>query len=366
MKKSLLALAALAAFAGTAFAESSVTVYGKVDVGLVWEDGSLPDVDTSDAPIPGTGDKKTVKVSSGVLGGSRLGFRGVEELGGGLKGRFQIETGFCADSAADDDNNNDSNCGGDGKLFGRTAIVGLDGGFGSVQLGRQYAPVYIHQETVDPFGNGLAGQVQNLFPIMQRLNNSIAYSTPAMGGFAASLAYGAGEVTGKTSEKRVVDGSVSYTAGPLYVGLGYGEANDVDFDDSTPGVADGDVKRTNVGATYDFGVAKGHVMYQKSEAETSGGMKVAEFDTTLIGVSVPLGQGKLMASYIQHDDKLGNPPEDAHQTAIGYVYALSKRTQLYTAFAKINNKNGADYTVGNATDIGTGDRAFNFGVAHNF
>ena len=354
MKKSLLALAVLTALVGSASAQSSLTVYGKVDVGLVGEGG---------APAAG----KTAKVTSGVSGGSRLGFRGVEDLGGGMKGRFQIETGFCADSAADDASNIDDTCGGDGKLFGRTAIVALDGGFGSVQLGRQYAPVYIHQEAVDPFGNGLAGQAQNLFPIMQRLNDSIAYSTPAMGGFAASLAYGAGEVTGKTSEKRVVDGSVSYAAGPLYVGLGYAERNDIDV----MGAANpnGDTTLVNLGATYDFGMAKGHLMYQATEADNSAGTKVHDFETVLVGVSVPLGQGKVMASYIQHDDKLdanSTAPADSHQTAIGYMYALSKRTQLYTAYAKISNKNGAQKTVGNASENGTGDKAVNFGVVHNF
>jgi len=362
MKKSLLALAALAAFAGTAFAESSVTVYGTVDVGIVYEDNSF-----TSTPVG----ESTFKVSSGVLGGSRLGFRGVEDLGGGMKGRFQIETGFCADSAADEGVSdggsgtvNDDTCGGDGKLFGRTAIVGLDGGFGSVQLGRQYAPVYIHQESVDPFGNGLAGQIQNLFPIMQRLNNSVAYSTPAMGGLAASLAYGAGEVAGKTSTNRVIDGSVSYTAGPLYVGFAYVQRNDIRLDGAlNPG---GEATAGNLGATYDFGMAKGHLMYQKSEDEDVNGVKGNEFDTVLIGASVPLGQGNLMASYIQHDDKLNTAPNDAHQTAIGYTYALSKRTQLYTAFAKISNKNLSMETVGNATDVGSGDKAFNFGVAHNF
>ena len=357
MKKSLVALAVVAAFAGTAFAESSVTIYGKVDVGIVYEDGSV------EAPVG----EKTLKVSSGVSGGSRLGFRGVEDLGGGTKARFQIETGFCADSAAVDASNIDDTCGGDGKLFGRMAIVALDGGFGSVQAGRQYSPTYIHQAMVDPFNDGLAGQMENLFPIQKRLNNSIAYTTPAMGGVAGSLAYSAGEVTGENSHNRVVDGTLTYTAGPLYVGIGYDTQNNIDSDGN--GAADADVKAANIGATYDFGVAKGHFMYQQTETEDLTGAKVEEWATYLIGASVPLGQGYLMASYIQHDDKLdanSSAPADSHQTAIGYMYALSKRTQLYTAYAKMSNKNGAQKTVGNASNKGSGDKAFNFGVVHNF
>src|ERR1700760_1804815 len=86
MKKSLLALAVLAVASGAAFAQSSVTLYGKVDLGLVMDSGNAAG--------------HSIRIDSGVTGGSRIGFKGVEDLGGGMKAAFQLETGFCADSAA--------------------------------------------------------------------------------------------------------------------------------------------------------------------------------------------------------------------------------------------------------------------------
>lgn len=351
MKKSLLALAVLGTFTGVASAQSSVTIYGKVDVGLVYESGAVPGINPN-------GDK-TVKVTSGVSGGSRLGFRGVEDMGGGLKARFQLETGLCADSAAANPQADGNFCGG-GNFMGRTAIVALDGGFGSLQLGRQYSPSYLHQSTVDPFGDGLAGEMEDLFPINKRINNSILYSIPAMGGFNASLLYGAGEVAGDNSAARVWDVSGSYTAGPLYVGLSYDRQNGPTTPNHT------ETKGANIGATYDFGMAKAHFMYQTSKLDDP--VLGTIFDTAdwLLGVSVPLGQGTLMASYIRNNDKTAANDHDANKSSIGYMYSLSKRTQLYAAYAKISNKDNAQFTVGNATEAGSGDKALNFGIVHNF
>src|SRR5471032_452500 len=118
MKKSLLALAVLTAFTGAAFAQSSVTIYGKVDLGLVLDSG---------------GAGKSVRISSGVTGGSRLGFKGVEDLGGGLKAAFQLETGFCADSAANTSGGTPAAqgnfCTGSNSFMGRQAHGDLTGAF---------------------------------------------------------------------------------------------------------------------------------------------------------------------------------------------------------------------------------------------
>jgi predicted porin len=381
MKKSLLALAVLGAFAGASQAQTSVTLYGKVDLGIVAESGGAAG--------------SVTKLTSGVSGGSRLGFRGVEDLGGGLKARFQLETGFCADSNAGAPNF----CTGGNNFMGRQAWVGLDGGFGSVQLGRQYTPAFINLTTIDPFGTGLAGQTTNLFDAAgnsaanPRFNNAVIYTTPNLSGFSGSLAYGFGEVTGNASASRAIGFSASYSSGPVYVGLGYHNVN------SAAGVSVR--KNTNFGGTYDFGAAKAHFLYQTTKnapyqaavaavaattvqvTPVGGGNPVTitlvpakaaiaadktSYNNTadwMLGVSAPLGSGTLLASYINHNDK--KPTNlDAAQFGIAYLYGLSKRTSLYTAFAKISNKNGAFYTVGNATDGGTGNRAFNLGVVHNF
>ena len=85
----------------------------------------------------------------------------------------------------------------------------------------------------------------------------------------------------------------------------------------------------------------------------------------LLGVAVPFGASTVIASYIRKDDKT-SLNQDAHQWALGYTYALSKRTSLYSCYARIDNKNGAGYTVGNNTEVGSGDQAFNLGVRHSF
>ena len=343
MKKSVVTLAMLCTFAGVTSAESSVTVYGNIDVGIVYEDGSVA------APLG----EKTLKVTSGVAKSSRLGFRGVEDLGGGLKASFTLETGYCADGATDAD----PYCGADNQFMSRKAFVALDGGFGSVQLGRQDSASYSHQKAVDPFGNGLAGRMGNLFAAQKRLNNAIAYSLPSMGGFNATLAYAAGEKPGDTSASRLIDTAVSYTQGPFYVGLGY----DKSYDSS----GNAKVKIANIGATYDFGMAKGYLSYQTTKDDQPSGTK--DENDILVGVSVPLGQGKLMASHIQHSDERNVPaPQDAHQTGIGYIYSMSKRTQLYTSYAKVSNDNGGTKKVGNDSESGSGDKAFNLGVLHSF
>ncbi len=374
MKKSLLALAVLGAFAGAASAQSSVTLYGKIDVGGVLDNGAQN--------LAGSKLGHSVRVSSGVSGGSRLGFKGVEDLGGGLKASFQIETGFCSDS-----NSPAGFCTGGNNFMGRQAHVDLSGGFGSVALGRQYTPAFLNLTTVDPFGTGLAGQVTNLMDSAgtsagnPRMNNAVTYSTPNMGGFSASAAVAAGEKVGNWKAGRGLGLSASYAAGPLYAGLGYHKVND-----STGG---GNGKKTfNIGAVYDFTVAKVHGLYQTTKngqscligfkcvvpgdslvpvADSTQTLSGTWFDSAdlMLGVTVPFGQSTVLASYVRHNDKTAFNA-DANQLGVGYYYALSKRTSLYGAYAHISNKNGSFYTVGNATEGGTGNSALNLGIVHNF
>jgi predicted porin len=336
MKKSLLALAVLTAVTGAAYAQSSVTIYGKVDLGLVLDSG---------------GAGKSVRLSSGVTGGSRIGFKGVEDLGGGMKAAFQLETGYCADSAAGAPNF----CTGSNNFMGRQAHGDLTGAFGALSAGRQYSLGFNNLATLDPFGTGFAGQVNNIVdPSGIRLNNSVTYTTPSFAGLTASGEIAFGEQTGNWQANRETGGAVTYASGPAYVGFTYYAV------DNAAGSA---TARKNylLGGTYDFGVVKVHALAQKSTGVTS----LDTFDL-MGGVTVPLGGGNLMASYINHNDRYSLTNKDANQVGIGYLYPLSKRTSVYTAFARIRNENGAAFTVGNATETGTGSKAFNLGVVHNF
>src|SRR5438105_2978235 len=180
MKKSLLVLAILAAQAGLASAQSNVTLYGVVDLGI--ERTSLS---------PGA---SVLRLSSGIQSGSRWGLKGKEDLGGGLSAAFQLESGFDASTGAP---------GQGGRAFGRQAWVGLNGGFGSLKLGRQYTPIFGALDTIDPFGTGITGDGSGISAVFRgygvRMDNAVNYSTPSMGGFSAEAAYGFGEVPGSTS-----------------------------------------------------------------------------------------------------------------------------------------------------------------------
>jgi predicted porin len=336
MKKSLLALAVLTAVTGAASAQSSVTIYGKVDLGLTLDSGSAAG--------------KSVRIDSGVTGGSRIGFKGVEDLGGGMKAAFQLETGYCADSAAGAPNF----CTGSNNFMGRQAHGDLTGAFGALSAGRQYSLGFNNLSTIDPFGTGFAGQVNNIVdPSGIRLNNSATYSTPSMGGVTASAEIAFGEQTGNWQANRETGAGLTYASGPAYVGFTFYDVGNA----SGNGAAR---KNYLLGGTYDFGVVKLHALVQKSTGTTA--LDVLDI---VGGVTIPVAGGNVMGSYIHHNDRtLSN--KDANQIGVGYIYPLSKRTSVYTAFARIKNDNGAVFTVGNATAAGTGDKAFNLGVVHNF
>ena len=336
MKKSLLALAVLTAVTGAASAQSSVTLYGKVDLGLVLDSGNASG--------------KSIRISSGVTGGSRIGFKGVEDLGGGMKAAFQLETGYCADSAAGAPNF----CTGSNNFMGRQAHGDLTGSFGALSAGRQYSIGFNNLSTIDPFGTGLAGQVNNIVdPSGIRLNNSAIYATPNMGGFTAAAEIAFGEQTGNWAANRETGAGITYASGPAYVG--------VTFYDVGNAAGNGAARKNyTVGGTYDFGVVKVHALAQKSTGPTT--LDVLDL---MGGVTIPVAGGNVLASYIRHNDRtLAN--KDANQIGVGYMYPLSKRTSVYTSFARIQNQHGAAFTVGNATEAGTGNKAFNAGVVHNF
>jgi predicted porin len=357
MKKSLIVLAALAALDGAALAQSSVTIYGKIDLSGVLDSGGKAG--------------KSVRISSGASGASRLGFKGVEDLGNGLKAGFTLETGFCADSAAGDKFAATSNvtgkpvtdtaanfCSANNAFMGRQAHGDLTGSFGAISAGRQFVLNYTNLQVLDPFGIGYAGQIGNIVDLSgTRLNNSVRYTTPVFSGFTLSGETALGEVQGNWKGNRELGGAAIYASGPVYATVSVS-----DYDNAN---GDGTSRRNILfGGTYDFGILKLHALGQKATGNPTGAAKVDVLDL-LGGATVPLAGGSLLASYVHHDDR-GVADKDAAQWGVGYNYPLSKRTAVYTAFARIVNHHGATFTVGNNSEVGTGDKAFNLGVVHNF
>ena len=358
MKKSLIAIAVLGAMSSAAFAQSNVTIYGILDAGIVSERGGAA----------GT----TTKVSSGAASASRIGFKGTEDLGGGLSAIFKLETGARIDTGALDNTDN--------RLFNREAYVGLSSKTaGTVTLGRQYTPYYeTLRDVADPFALGYAGTAKNLFPVASfdtRNDNSIVYKTPNLQGVTAAVSYSVGEVAADTSANRQVGASVAYNNGPLNVALAYNSKNNDTLTVKTNRIGHNSL----IAANYDFKIVKVFGAYGQDKGLNSAPLNgpnnaygytfasSQDSSNALIGVTAPVGDtaGTVMASYIRKDDKeIGN--RDADQWAVGYSYALSKRTSTYVAYAKIKNKNGAGYTVGNNSEGGTGDKAFNLGLKHSF
>jgi predicted porin len=349
------ALSALACTGG-ALAQSSVTVYGLVDLALVRESGAASGAIT--------------KVSSGVGAGSRLGFRGSEDLGGGMAAVFLLESGFQADTGAS---------GQGGLLLGRQVYAGLQSPLGTLTIGRQYTPQYLTVVLADPFGSGYAGDSKNLMPATgngaSRMDNSLKYASPLLQGFNAELVYGAGEVSGDGGAGRQLGAALGYAKGPLKLRLGYH-----DRDNDTAALKHlSRAKNTVLAATWDFGPAKLHFAYGRDRGLNSAPLRnaanpygyatapLASTDSRdlLLGVSLPYGQHQWMMSYIRKDDRMA-ANQDAHQLALGYRYYLSKRTDLYAAVAHISNSNGAGYTVGSAIEGGSGNKAVNLGLRHSF
>ncbi len=338
MKKSLLALAVLGAFAGAASAQTNVTIYGVADVGI-------ERVDTSDASA-------TWGLTSGNQSGSRLGFKGSEDLGGGLKVNFQIENGYNIDTGT---------LGQGGRIFGRQAWVGLSGGFGEVKFGRQLTPIFKAHDTIDPFGTGIVGGGSGMTAVFlgygNRMDNTINYSI-STGPFAAEAAYGFGEVAGDNSAGRQFGLGTSYANGPLTVVGAYHTVNDTDP------TTDADARTFLVGAAYDFGVVKLHGAFADNRGDAGDITWMRDRDY-MLGVSVPVGSaGNIMASYIRHDERLdGATDADSDFWAIGYTHSLSKRTNLYTSYSILKNDTNAILTTGTP---GVDQNWFNVGIRHKF
>lgn len=336
MKKSLAyTLLSLSSITSAAYAQSNVQIYGSIDAGITVEQGGPAG--------------SVTKLATGVPGGNRLGFRGSENLGDGLTVYFLLENGFAADTG---------NLGQGGLLFGRQAYIGLKGDFGSITLGRQYGPhFYALGFVADPFAAGLAGAAQNVMdPDTIRVNNAAIYTTPSFKGFSADVMYAPGEIAGDSKLGRTLGGSVKYVAGPttaiLAVHDRYG---------ATPAIAT--TKSTLLVGAHNFGVATLHVAIGKNKGPAAQGS--TDNREMLLGATIPRGVGKFILSYIRKDDrKAANI--DVNQFAIGYIYSLSKRTSLYAAYATITDDASLTYRVGNASDLGTGNKAMNVGIRHTF
>ena len=344
MKKSLIALAVLAA-SGAAMAQSSVTLFGIVDTAVGY-------VDNANA----AGDSVYGLSTSGNAT-SRLGFRGVEDLGGGLKAGFWLE----GEVFGDDGNANGFN-------FQRRSTVSLMGGFGEVRMGRELTPSYSKTSSYDLFGQTGIGQFMgwtgNWYGIdgdsgnALRSSNMISYYTPNFSGFTAGLGYGFDEqTTGKAG--RYIGGYAAYDNGPLSVALSYDERNvAANFDRNTLTLA----------GSYNLNVVKLNAIVQQTKDDVVGtDPKVNAYS---LGVSAPMGAGEVKLQYAMYDQKAID--SKAHHISLGYVHNLSKRTAVYGTVSYMDNKDASSLGLAaknlNTAGPGAGESqtGVQVGVRHSF
>jgi predicted porin len=356
-KNALFALAALGLYAGAASAQSSVTLFGLIDL-------SANDLKT--------GGIHKYTMSTDQLSNSRLGFRGVEDLGDGLKASFWLEGSIDPSSGTTGGGNGiegSQGTAGGNAFFNRRSTVSLSNRFGEVRFGRDFNPtlwntVFFDVYGADGIGNSL-NMVSTLGSGAQTLvwaNNSIGYFLPDnLGGFYGQAMVAAGEgVPGQKYE----GGRFGYTTGGFDTAIAYSTTKTATSDD---------YKVFNVGASYDFGVAKIFGLFNESKYQ---GLKLA---TSELSISVPLGgQGQVNAAYLHADASgtdatgINTDGNDGDLYSVQYVYNLSKRTSLYTGAAHLKNKGNAEFSVNGADappqPIGGGasSTGFNVGIRHAF
>jgi len=348
MKKSLVALAVLGTLAGTASAQSSVTLFGIADAGVAMIKSNNVSAD---------------HLVSGGNQTSRVGLRGMEDLGGGLKANFWLESQVNFDTGTSDTA---------GVFWGRRSTVGLSGDFGEIRLGRDKTSTRNLIDEFDAFGAvgmgditanqkfssstlGAPGTIGN-----NRNNNEFRYFLPSnLGGIygSAELGYGEG-----VQGQKYYGGRLGYKEGPLHLSAAVGIADTVSA---------GKWGHGSVGASYDFGVVKVGVIGIESKYV---GRKQDVFG---VNAQIPLGQGLIKLQYANSNAnavaETAKAAYDARLISAGYVYTLSKRTSVYTVMSVLKNKglgtialNVSQAGFATTTNAGGNSAGFTVGITHLF
>ena len=338
-------MAAALALPSLALAQSNVTVYGLIDLNLGYER---------------SGSQRYEGVGHGELNGSRLGFRGTEDLGNGNKALFVLESGFDPSTGLAEQGR---------RLFGRQSFVGLENGLGRLTLGRQYSPAFTALDPFDATGNadrsaGLlirkAGAVKPAYEV--RFDNMLKYRSAKLSGFELEAGYWFGKESGTDSTARQEgDGhgiAVLYANGALAGSL---VTQTVQRDASG-----GKVRTDGFALSYDLGVVKPYFAWsQDKERGTVGKGKARSWD---LSAEIRLNPANTVAiSYADRDESDGAASEDAHGWSAYYLHALSKRTTLYAGYSQLDNDHGANYAIGNLSPA-AGDKheVMMAGMRHRF
>ena len=349
MQRKLIVLAIAGLASGTAMAQTNVTTYGIADLGYVYSRGSAG---------TGLGTNKFSGIANGITAGNRLGFKGEEALGNGLKAVFTLEYGL----------NLDTNQGiGTGGLNARQQYVGLAGRFGKVALGRQYGPGFnaaANNDALDATDMAIQSSLSvyagnTITPNSpSRFNNAISYTSNPMGGLTVSAIYGFGEsnygglgVAHPTDNGRIGLG-LNYASGPLNLDAVYQSRQHVVEAYPTPVDTGRSVNEWYLGGSWDFKVVKAYASYQALKNNNSGVVSgaygnpagtaiAAKNHIWTAGLTAPIGPGTLGLSYgqlkLNNSNFVGQADGKTWGWGTMYTYPLSKRTALYAAYTYFNN-----------------------------
>ena len=380
MQKKLIALAIAGLTSAGAFAADNVTIYGRMDYGYLTRSGTSGG--NNNAETKG-------EFGSGLQSGSRIGFKGAEDLGNGLKAIFQAEFGIAVDQA--------TVAGSTAAWTNRNSYVGLTGGFGTVVGGRLDGVRYGIFNKYDPFAGGTVGNFTQMTLQVDRADNAIAYISPNFSGFTVTAAYATSAIGAEGVGNRTNAGLTSqasndlqlntlmanYENGPLSLTADY---------ETVKGTKErtqaNEQKQTvwTLAGSYDFGMVKLSALYDSHRADAAGVSNAADFRNWFVGAKIPfMGKFTGKVNYGRVNDRV-TADADSSKFGLGLDYALSKRTNLYVDYGKIHNDNNATRFVSAAanqmnygnnfgsTQVGglgsnagrIGVTGFDIGVAHNF
>ena len=321
-----------------AHAQTNVTIYGTMDAAIAVEDTGAPN------------EKRRTVVNSGNQSSSRFGFRGTEDLGNGLKAMFNVEAGLALDTGA-----------GDSALFGRRAVVGLQGGFGQLTVGREYSPIASIGAATDVFGQGFYGSNLSAFTtnrVTRRLANSVNFKSAPMAGFSVLAAYAAGERATDGPSGSLMGVALEYANGPFYAGAGYHRLERLATED--------DVEKA-IGAGYKLGNFDFKANYLAADQAGANN----EFEQVNVGAAFTAGANKFFVNLQRNEIESG---ARGNAWAIAATHSLSKRTNLYTSYGTVRNNERAVFGLNSsstnvtppATALGADPTAFTVGVRHTF
>ena len=320
MKKTIIALVALGAMADIAHAQSNVEIYGLFDLALTKKDVNTGTAYSSNGPsTPSASSPTSDKLMMSQKYSSRIGFRGTEELGGGLKATFQLEKRFNPYDG--------SNASSTGLDFEGASNVGLAGNFGAVRLGRVNNPLDETMRTFDPFAEfGVASRIMTKVAYL-RQSSTARYDSPTVSGFSGTAAYQLESTTTTAASNAGYTALAKYNNGPVALAAGYDKRAD-----------SSDSDQWSIAGAYAFGPARVSLIYDGSTLKSESAQDIDQ-KNWLLGLAYRIGAGTANASFQHLKWEQGSTDRTDKRYGLGYTHDLSKRTSVYAEYSLTKGDN---------------------------